>query len=1418
MSVISKQPQRYFWLALPLAALAGIASFGSFAVAGKSSAKPSTLALTRKAKAATLVAGREAFVENKGQWDNRARFLMRGSGVNTWVTETGVVYDFYQQTGGSSQPLKRTVLKDTRSKRKGQVVRLAFENSQPGTTVGSEPTGQKVNYLGRSASAATARVFDEARLMGLYPGVDMRLYVDGSKSRYDLIVHPGANPNQIQMKFEGADRVVSRASTELELRTSVGNVNMGGLYAYQEINGQQRQVQAAFVVDPVTGKVRFNVGSYDTSKPLVLDPVVYSTLLGGQGSSDQCTDAATDGLVSAFICGSASAETFPTSVGAYDEVFVSSEGFVSKMMPDGSDVVYSTYVGGSGDDSCNGIDIDALGNAYVVGQTDSTDLATTGGAFQSANDGLLDTFVLKLNSTGTAASYLTYFGGTGNDQGFDIKVNSLNEAYIGGFTSSPDMDTASASQGALSQTYDGFVARLNATGTGLIFSTFLGGNERLAGLDFFPERVLGLDVDIDHNVYCVLQTNAPDAPTNAGVWDRTVNGIDGYVVKITPTGTREFGTYIGGNSTDRPWGLALDPTNNIYLTGDTSSFNYPKTANAYDRVYNLGADSFITKMNRTGTGLVYSSYMGATSDGGTGMYPNDVSVDDLGFAHVTGGVYHTSTQTVNIPVTANADDPTFNGPTNPLFGGDAFLFVMNESGTGVQYCSYWGGGADDFGFTAALDGARNAYVVGSTVSAISAQPAFPTTPGAFKTGWIAEVPFVASEGFLSKIKTRIPLSILSLNVAPDAVASGEQSTGTVTLTAAASSGGATVSIVNNNTSVVSHPASFLIPEAGTTGTFTIDTTPNLTTTQTVQISAIVEGDSKSDTLVVSPWLTAVTLSNDTVVGGNLVGGRINIFRPAPAGGIAVSMNSTVPSIASVPAVVTVPTGLQTQTFDVTTVGVAATQSVDITGSYAGLTRTVTLEVIPARLDSLTFVPTVVSGGTQTVGKVQLDGAAPTGGVVVAIAADNAALTVPVSVTVPQQQSSVTFACNTAVVSINTSVNVTATFAGVTKTAVVDILRATLISLALAPDVIQGGNTSVATVGLDNPAATGGATVQLTSSNSAVAPVPASVTVPSGSTNANFDIPTSLVAADTTVTISAIRGSVQIDRTLTVLRVDFSLVIDPDVVVGGQSSQGTVTLDQPAPTGGVTVSLVSSSPSVVSVPASVSVPETALSATFAIGTTPVTTTTVVTVDASFSTSNASDTITVESAGPFSLSITPGTVSGGLNATGTVTLDGVAPTGGVVVSLSSNNAAAQVPATVTVSAGASSRTFTITTSEVTSLQTATITAQANGKTATDTLDIEAANLLSIRFSPAKVRGGQVTSLIAQLDAAAPSGGATIALTSSNASIANVPGTITVPQGQLSTSVTVTTRRVSRTLSTQVTGTYNSHSVFTTLTVTR
>jgi hypothetical protein len=465
------------------------------------------------------------------------------------------------------------------------------------------------------------------------------------------------------------------------------------------------------------------------------DPVLfYSTYLGGS-DFDLAAGIAVDAAGNAYITGTTQSTNFPTTAGVFQPTFRGFQDvFLTKLNPTGSGLFYSTYLGGSDRDNGSAIAVDASGNVYVTGQTNSTDFPTTGGAFQTTFGGSGsgcsnapgDAFVTKLAPTGSALIYSTYLGGSLNDAGFSIAIDASDNAYVTGLTISLNFPTTPGafqpayrpgSGCACSGTERAFVSKVNATGTSLVYSTYLDGSGSDAGN--------GIAVSAAGNATVTGRTNSPDFPTNGfggGAFQPTppsgATGCspgDAFVITFNTAGSGLlYSTYLGGSSDDAGLGVALDALGDAYVTGITTSTNFPTLA-AFQPALDGGQDAFVTKLNPMGTGLLYSTYLGGSSDD----FGQGIALDALGNAYVAGG-----TSSANFPVTSGAPQATFGGVR------DAFVTKLNPTGSGLAYSTYLGGSGDDVAFSITLDALPNpnAYTAGFTASTN-----FPTTSGAFQT-------------------------------------------------------------------------------------------------------------------------------------------------------------------------------------------------------------------------------------------------------------------------------------------------------------------------------------------------------------------------------------------------------------------------------------------------------------------------------------------------------------------------------------------------------------------------------------------------------------------------------------------------------------------------------------------------------------
>jgi hypothetical protein len=369
--------------------------------------------------------------------------------------------------------------------------------------------------------------------------------------------------------------------------------------------------------------------------PLGSAPLIYSTYIGANGD-DFGIGIAIDTLGNAYVTGR-TGNNFPTTPGAFQTTFGGGnyDAFVTKLNPTGSALVFSTYLGGSGNEFGSGIAVDGLGNAYLTGQTSSIDFPTTLGAFQTSFGGggginPLDAFVTKLNPLGSAPLvYSTFLGGSSNDVGTGIAVDGLGNAYVTGYTGSTNFPTT---PGAFQTTYgggvDAFVTKLNPLGSApLVYSTFLGGSS--------GDQGRGIAVDGSGNAYVTGFTGSTNFPTTLGAFQTSYGGNgDAFVTKLNPAGSAPlvYSTYLGGSNEDVGGGIAVDSSGNAYVTGYTFSTNFPTTSNAFQPTSGGAPDAFVTKLNPGGAPLVYSSYLGGSGfDRAFG-----IAVDSFGNAYVTG--------------------------------------------------------------------------------------------------------------------------------------------------------------------------------------------------------------------------------------------------------------------------------------------------------------------------------------------------------------------------------------------------------------------------------------------------------------------------------------------------------------------------------------------------------------------------------------------------------------------------------------------------------------------------------------------------------------------------------------------------------------------------------------------------------------
>lgn len=693
------------------------------------------------------------FEANTGQFDRQVRFASRGRGYSVYFTGSGALLALTNPRGLSTNRRGGAALHPTgASARDGSPsrLRLELEGARPDLRIaGGGRLSGEVNYLnGSDPSRWRTHVptYAQVRYSGVYPGIDLVFYGNQSRLEYDFVVAPGADPSRIQLHFDGAASVDLSRAGDLIVSVDGREIEFRKPRIYQVRNGRRHAVAGSFTL-AAHSAVGFRLGRFDRASPLVIDPVLdYSTYLGGSAfPGDQGNGIAIDANGNAYITGETDSTDFPVTQGAFQTKNASYAGgaaqvFVTKMNPTGTGLVYSTYIGGTGGDWAQAIAVDEAGSAYVAGYSYGKDYPTTQGAYQTSNLGhnVENCFVTKLSADGSSLVYSTYLGGTGaesiyGDEADAIAVDGKGNAYVAGEAYSGDFPlTGNAYQSKNNATLTGsnaFLTELSSDGSALVYSTYLGGS----GVDLVGDNAAAVALDGSGNAYIAGYSYSADFPTTAGAFQTknpgAANGnYNAFVAKFDPaSGALVYSTLLGGSGIaeygDRANGLAVDGHGNAYVAGDTYSDNFPVTRSAF-QTHNNAANSgssnvFISKLNSTGTSLLYSTYIG-----GIGSYegPGDVAaglgLDGYGNAYIAGKSY-----SPDYPVTAGA----YQSGRKSNSDADPIVTVLNSTGTGLLYSTYFGGSGADYAYALAVDGKGSIYITGISYSAD-----FPVSAGAFQ--------------------------------------------------------------------------------------------------------------------------------------------------------------------------------------------------------------------------------------------------------------------------------------------------------------------------------------------------------------------------------------------------------------------------------------------------------------------------------------------------------------------------------------------------------------------------------------------------------------------------------------------------------------------------------------------------------------
>ncbi len=597
---------------------------------------------------------------------------------------------------------------------KGVVLKYTFENANPVKPYGREKSTCYSNYfIGNNPREWYINVpnYKEVVYPNVWEGIDVVFSLKNGYLKYDVVLHPGADPENIRIKVSGGRSLRITEGGELSIDTDYWDIVERSPVAFYS-SGKRVFVDATFrIYGPDT--FGFSLGRYDREKTVVIDPLVYSTYLGGTYNDDGI-DVEIDDMGNVYVVGTTYSINFPVTIGAYDTTYKGGwDIFVSKINITTSTLVYSTYIGGSSDDQSEAIKVDKLGCVYVAGGTWSNDFPITNGSFDTTFEGG-EAFILKLNQNGSSLIYSTYIGGSSREVATGIEVDPAGNAYVVGYTYSNNFTTT---ENAFDRTFNGkvdaFVCRVNANGTSLEYSTYVGGSDE--------DKAYDIALSENLTVYFTGQTFSSDFPVTTNAYESTKNtDFDVFVTFLNLSGAGLiYSTFLGGNDREVGSCILVDENNSFYVAGGTWSSDFPVTPDSYDTTFNPNASmwwaGFITKFNPTGCSLEFSTYFAEVWSRGIEM-----DIDSYHNVFITGEVLG------GIPTTPNAYDPTPNGAT------DAFVSVLNSNGSNLIYSTYLGGSYYDWGNAIKVDSEGFIYVVGGTYG-YGVQNNFPTTPGAIST-------------------------------------------------------------------------------------------------------------------------------------------------------------------------------------------------------------------------------------------------------------------------------------------------------------------------------------------------------------------------------------------------------------------------------------------------------------------------------------------------------------------------------------------------------------------------------------------------------------------------------------------------------------------------------------------------------------
>ncbi len=683
------------------------------------------------------------FERNDGQTASEVRYFSRGPASTLFLTASKAVLSF-----------------------QGASLEMALQGANPAARIeGVDRAPGAANYfIGADSSRWRSSIprYARVRYSGVYPGIDLVYYGNGQKLEYDFVVAPGADPRSIRMAYGGADSVRIDTGGVLVIGVAGREVLQQKPVIYQDRNGRREILHGHYVLDGQT--VRFEVAKYDPAHTLVIDPALsFSTYLGGS-QNDEPTGIASDSSGNIYVTGWTDSPDFPTTAGAYLKNSGERIAYVSKISPDGTKLVYSTFLGTSASQTYSyAIVVNKAGEAFIAG-SGGTGFPTTAGAYGTASQG--SAYVAKLSADGSKLMMSTMIRG-GNEQAYALAIDSAGAAYVTGYGGGQLVTTAGAYQTRPAGGGTGFIAKVAADGKSAGYVTYFDGNE---GVD-----MSGIAVDSGGNAYVTGTTRSTDLKTTAGAAqiNPPTNVDSGFVFKMNPTGSAVvWGTYLGGKGQNTPSGITIDSAGSVYVLGQSELDGpFPTTAGSYKTksCTDQCMEAWLVKYNPQG-GVVFSTLLGdITLLHKNGSYPGGISpaVDPNGNIYIVGDTSGSSTD--EFVGTADAFKRTLSGADRQQI----VIARLDATGSSMPYATFYGGTGDEYALGIAVDSCGSIYITGQTDSTdlpVTSGAVQSRAPGTFDKGYTSFVakflqPFFTPAGVVNAA------SYVSGKVAPGEIVS-----------------------------------------------------------------------------------------------------------------------------------------------------------------------------------------------------------------------------------------------------------------------------------------------------------------------------------------------------------------------------------------------------------------------------------------------------------------------------------------------------------------------------------------------------------------------------------------------------------------------------------------------------------------------